>query len=126
MWGIPRLYVMIGAGVMIALFFAWIWRIDTLRARHLKDLNAAELRHSITTASLNTCTGQIKDNNRRIAEAAGRLETDKQQAAADLARANARWERSRASVSTLEASARSTGQPACTTSQAARGALEGL
>ena len=112
--------------IPLVLALLWVWRIDTLRARHLKDLNAAELRHSFTTASLNTCTGQIKDNNRRISEAAAALERQRSEATAALARADARWEASRGRVSALEASARDGTQPPCKVSERASGALEGL
>jgi hypothetical protein len=41
-FGIPRLYAMIGAGVVVALFLAWVWRIDSLRARHLEETAACQ------------------------------------------------------------------------------------
>ncbi len=121
-----RLYGAIAGAVAVALLLAWVWRIDTLRARHLRDFQSAELRHSVTAASLNACNGYIDAANKRVAEQAKRLEQDKQQAAADKARSDARWEASKGRVASLEASARRTDLPACQVSPGALSALEGL
>lgn len=121
-----KLYGAIAGAVAVALFLAWVWRIDTLRARHLRDFQSAELRHSITTASLNACNGYIDAANKRVAEQAKRLESDKVQAASDLARADARWRAVQGTVSALERSARRTDLPACQVSPGALSALEGL
>ena len=107
-----RLYGAIAGAVIVALFLAWVWRLDTLRARHLKDWQTSELKLTISNTSLNECNGHIADNNKRIEAANARLEQMKQQAAADQARADARWEASKGRVSDLEASARRTDLPA--------------
>lgn len=104
----------------------WSWRLDTLRARHLKKEQTAELKLSISNTSLNQCNAHIADNNRRISEANARLEQTKQQAAADVARANARWEETGARVKSLQASARDKTQPPCKVSEIALKGLEGL
>lgn len=126
MFGIPRLYAMIGAGVIVALFLAWVWRLDTLRARHLKEAQTAELKLAISNQSLASCNGHIADNNKRIAEASARFAQDRTQAARDLARAEARYEAQRATVGALEASAKRTDLPACKVSTEALSVLEGL
>jgi chromosome segregation ATPase len=79
-----------------------------------------------TQTSLDGALAQINDNNARIEAANKALETNRQQAAADLARANARWEAAKSSVGALEASAKDHTQPPCKVSQRAAQALEGL
>ena len=80
----------------------------------------------VTIASLQGATAQINDNNRRIRAAAARFDQAKQQAAADLARANARWEATGRTVNALEASARNNSLPPCRMSERALDALKGL
>ncbi len=117
-------HIAIGAAVLLLLM--WVWRIDTLRARHLREAQSAELRHAVTTSSLNTCLAKIEDNNKRITAANDRLESDRRQAAADEAAANARQAASKARVASLEASARDNSQDGCKVSGEALRALEGL
>lgn len=124
--GIPRLYALIGAGVVVALFLAWVWRLDTLRARHLKEAQTAELKLTISNTSLNQCNGHLADNNRRVSEANAALVRHQSEANAALARADARWETQKGRVSDLEASARRTDLPACQVSQTALQGLAGL
>ncbi len=121
-----RLYGAIAGAVAVALLVAWVFRIDSLRARHLKDWQNSELKLTVSNTSLKECNGHIADNNKRIAAQADQFVKDKQQAAADLARANARWESTGRAVGALEASAKRTDLPACRVSEIALKSLEGL
>ena len=121
-----KLYGAIAGAAIIALFLAWVWRIDTLRARHLREAQSAELRHAVTTSSLNTCLAKITENNARIQAANDRLESDKLQAAADEARSNERQKASASKIASLTAAARDKSRPACTVSPESLSALEGL
>lgn len=82
--------------------------------------------HSITRQSLAGARGQIDDNNRRIEEANKRLEEARRTAAADEARAAARWRSTAATIAELEAAARDGGGEPCEVSPEALRALEGL
>jgi hypothetical protein len=82
--------------------------------------------HATTIVSLRQARRQIDDNNRRILEAAARLDDAKRQAAADQARADERWRGTQSTIGELEADARRSDRKPCTISPAARAALEDL
>lgn len=122
----PKLYAAIGGAIVIALFLAWVWRIDSLRASHLKERDAALSGLKISETSLKQCRGFVDDNNRRIDESAKALADAQQKAAADKARSDARYEATGRTISGLEASAADRTQPACAVSQRALQGLEQL
>lgn len=119
-------------GIIAALVIALgivMWRADAIsgqRDKALEAVGACKANLATTQTSLDGALGHIEDSNRRVTEAAARLEQTKREAAAAEAAANARWERTRASVAALEASARDHSQPACEASSEALRALEGL
>lgn len=69
-----KLYGAIGAAVMIALFLAWVWRIDSLRAAHKKDLAACVANHAQFVADVKART----DEARRL-DAAHKAEVERNQ-----------------------------------------------
>lgn len=127
-WLTMKVALITGAALLAALvaLSLWSWRIDTLRARHLQEAQASELRHTITKTSLNTCNGHIADNNRRIQDAADKLEQAKREAAANDARANTRYKPTGKAVSALERSSGRKDLPACQVTSEALRSLEGL
>lgn len=125
-FGLPRLYAALGAAIVAALLLGWVARIDSLRSAHKKEAAACAEKLHVTQDSLDLALAQISDNNRRIREAADKLNEAKQQAAADQARADARWDAQKGRVAALEASARDNTQEPCKVSQRASQALEGL
>jgi hypothetical protein len=92
------------------------------QARVVKLVDALQ----VTQTSLDGALGQINDNNKRIEAANAALQTARQEAAANDARANARYEATKGAVARLEASAGAKGLPPCRVSDEARRAMEGL
>lgn len=121
-WSIPM--ALLVAGILITRHTL------SLRTHRLEECNrkvaAVEVKLQVTQTSLDGALAQINDNNKRIEAANVRREQDKQQAAADLARANARYEATGARVKSLEGSARRTDLPACQVSPTALEGLAGL
>ncbi len=69
-----RLWGAIGAAVVVALLCAWVWRIDSLRAQHKKDLAACVLNHQQFVADVKART----DEARRL-DAAHKAEVEQRQ-----------------------------------------------
>ena len=74
MFGVPRLYAMIGIGVAVALFLAWVARIDHLRAAHLKQYQAEHAAYVQFQADV-----KAKTELARIADAAHKAEVERDQ-----------------------------------------------
>ncbi len=55
-----KLYAAIGAAVVVALFLAWVWRIDTLRAHYKRDLVACQLNHQQFVADVKARTDEAR------------------------------------------------------------------
>lgn len=74
MFGIPRLYLMAGAGIVIAIFLGWVWRVDSLRAQHKKELIACQENHARFVAD-------VKDKTElaRMSDAAHKAEVERDQ-----------------------------------------------
>lgn len=70
---IPRLYAMIGAGVIIALFLAWVWRVNHLRAEYKAALTACEANHKQFVADV---TAKTLEAQRLDAEHKATVETN--------------------------------------------------
>jgi hypothetical protein len=70
-----KLYGAIGAAVMVALFLAWVWRIDSLRAHYKQDLEACQTNHAQFVADVKAKT----DEARRL-DAAHKTEVEAKQA----------------------------------------------
>ncbi len=70
-----KLWGAIGAAVAVALLFAWVWRIDSLRASYKKDLAACEANHQQFVADVKART----DEARRL-DAAHKAEVESNQA----------------------------------------------
>lgn len=60
MFAIPRLYAMIGAGVVVALFLAWVWRVNHLRAEYKAALVACEANHKQFVADVQAKTAEAQ------------------------------------------------------------------
>ena len=69
-----RLYVAIAGAVVVALFLAWVLRIDHLRAQHLKERDACVLKHQQFVADVEART----DEARRL-DAAHKAEVEQRQ-----------------------------------------------
>ena len=121
-----RLYAALGAAALLVAFALWVWRIDSLRAQHKRELVSVTERLKVSNATIKAANAQIADNNKRIAVRAEAFEAARRADAAAIARANERWERTRNVVASLEASAQDNSQGACVVSPRAREALEGL
>lgn len=70
-----KLYGAIGAAVAVMLFLGWVWRIDSLRAQHKKDLAACVANHAQFVADVKART----DEARRL-DAAHKAEVEASQA----------------------------------------------
>ena len=70
-----KLWGAIGAAVAVALFLAWVWRIDSLRAHYKKDLAACEQKHQQFVADVKART----DEARRL-DAAHKAEVEQRDA----------------------------------------------
>lgn len=69
-----KLYSAIGVAIAVALFLAWVWRIDSLRAQYKKDLAACEQKHQQFVADVKART----DEARRL-DAAHKAEVERNQ-----------------------------------------------
>ncbi len=66
-----RLYGAIAGAVAVALLVAWVFRIDSLRARHVKELVACQANHAQFVADV-----KAKVELARISDAAHKAEVD--------------------------------------------------
>ncbi len=55
-----KLYGAIAGAVAVALLLAWVWRIDSLRARHLKERIACEQNHAQFVADVKARTDEAR------------------------------------------------------------------
>ena len=55
-----RMYGAIAGAVAVALLLAWVWRIDSLRARHLKERVACEQNHAQFVADVKAKTDEAR------------------------------------------------------------------
>jgi len=69
-----KLYGAIGAAVVVALFLAWVWRIDSLRASYKQELAACRTNHAQFVADVKAKT----DEARRL-DAAHKAEVERNQ-----------------------------------------------
>lgn len=69
-----RLYGAIGAAIAVALFLAWVWRIDSLRGQYKQELAACQTNHAQFVADVKAKT----DEARRI-DAAHKAEVERNQ-----------------------------------------------
>jgi hypothetical protein len=69
-----KLYGAIGAAVVVALFFAWVWRIDSLRATYKQELAACQTNHAQFVADVKS-----KTELARLADAAHKAEVERNQ-----------------------------------------------
>lgn len=116
------------AGMVCALGIMWLlYGAEKQRSAKWEARAAAEIAaHDVTRSSLAGARSHIDDNNRRIAEANQRLEDARRNAAANEARANARWRSTAETIAELEAAARDGSGAPCEVSPGALRALEGL
>ena len=68
-----KLYGAIGAAVVVALFLAWVWRIDSLRASYKQELAACRTNHAQFVADV-----KAKNEARRL-DAAHKAEVERNQ-----------------------------------------------
>lgn len=72
MFGIPRLYAMIGIGVAVALFVAWVWRVDSLRDQYKRERDSERVAATLFAERVRSKSEEIA---RKASENARRIET---------------------------------------------------